>query len=351
MPDNINTNVNDASQAPDPLAGLKGAEKVAILLMVLGEHSASNIFRELDPVEVQKIGKAMAVIPNITRPQIQAVVDRFIADMEGQTGLALGAADYIRNVLIGALGDDRAESLMDRILMGGTGGKTLESLKWMDARSIAEIIRYEHPQIIATVLSHLEGEQAAEVLSMLPENTRGDIIMRVATLDAIPPQALIELDDIMEMQASGELGGKSSKVGGVRVAASILNNVESSMESKIMEEVKGVDADVGTQIEDLMFVFANLIDVDDRSIQTMLRELPTDKLLLALKASDQELREKFFKNMSKRAAEMLREDLAAAAPARITDVEAAQKEILAVARRLSEAGEIALGGSGGAAYV
>lgn len=345
MSDNITTGPGgEGAPAPDPLAGLKGAEKVAILLMVLGEEAAASIFRELDPVEVQKIGKAMAVIPNITKPQIQAVVDRFVADMEGQTGLALGASDYIRKVLIGALGEDRAESLMDRILMGGTGGKTLESLKWMDARSIAEIIRYEHPQIIATVLSHLDGEQAAEVLSMLPENTRSDIIMRVATLDSIPPQALIELDDIMEMQASGELGGKSSKVGGVRVAASILNNIESSIESRIMEEIKGVDLDVGTQIEDLMFVFANLIDVDDRSIQTLLRELPTDKLLLALKASDQDLRDKFFKNMSKRAAEMMRDDLEAMGPVKLSEVEAAQKEILQIARRMADEGKINLGG-------
>lgn len=345
MSDNITTGPGgEGAPAPDPLAGLKGAEKVAILLMVLGEEAAASIFRELDPVEVQKIGKAMAVIPNITKPQIQAVVDRFVADMEGQTGLALGASDYIRKVLIGALGEDRAESLMDRILMGGTGGKTLESLKWMDARSIAEIIRYEHPQIIATVLSHLDGEQAAEVLSMLPENTRSDIIMRVATLDSIPPQALIELDDIMEMQATGELGGKSSKVGGVRVAASILNNLESSIESRIMEEIKEVDLDVGTQIEDLMFVFANLIDVDDRSIQTLLRELPTDKLLLALKAADQDLRDKFFKNMSKRAAEMMRDDLEAMGPVRLSEVEAAQKEILQIARRMADEGKINLGG-------
>lgn len=345
MSDNITTGPGgEGAPAPDPLAGLKGAEKVAILLMVLGEEAAASIFRELDPVEVQKIGKAMAVIPNITKPQIQAVVDRFVADMEGQTGLALGASDYIRKVLIGALGEDRAESLMDRILMGGTGGKKLESLKWMDARSIAEIIRYEHPQIIATVLSHLEGEQAAEVLSMLPENTRSDIIMRVATLDSIPPQALMELDDIMEMQATGELGGKSSKVGGVRVAANILNNIESSIESRIMEEIKEIDVDVATQIEDLMFVFANLIDVDDRSIQTLLRELPTDKLLLALKASDQDLRDKFFKNMSKRAAEMMRDDLDAMGPVKLSEVEAAQKEILQIARRMADEGKINLGG-------
>jgi len=343
MADNIPPQGAEGAPPPDPLIGLKGAERAAILMMVLGEKAAASLFRELDPLEVQKIGKAMAVVPNITRPQIQAVLDRFIMDMEGQTGLALGAADYIRNVLVGALGDERAGGLMDRILMSGTGGKTLESLKWMDARSIAEIIRFEHPQIIATVLSHLEGDQAAEVLSMLPENTRGDIIMRVATLDAIPPQALIELDDIMEMQASGELGGKSSKVGGVRVAAGILNNLETSIESRVMEEVKDLDLDVGQQIEDLMFVFANLIDVEDRSIQTMLRELPTDKLLLALKASDQELREKFFKNMSKRASEMMRDDLENMGPVKLTEVEAAQKEILQIARRMADEGAITLG--------
>ncbi len=332
-----------ASPPQDPLAGLTGAQKVAILLMALGEKAAASIFRELEPVEVQRIGKAMATLTNITRPQVEAVIDRFIADMEDQTGLALGASDYIRNVLKEALGEERAESLMDRILMGGTGGKTLESLKWMDPRSIAEIIRYEHPQVIATVLSYLEPEQAAEVLSRLPENVRLDIIMRIATLDAIPPQALIELDDVMGMQAAGELGGKSSNVDGVHVAANILNNLEGSIETRLLTEIKEIDKDIGSKIEDLMFVFADFMEVDDQSLQILLREVPTDKLLLALKGADQELREKFFRNMTKRAAEMMREDLEAMGPVKVSDVESAQKEILQIARRLADEGKISLG--------
>ncbi|MDY0049634.1 MAG: flagellar motor switch protein FliG [Halothiobacillaceae bacterium] len=329
---------------PDPLASLKGPERVAILMMALGEQSAASLFRELDPKEVQKIGQAMAVLPNVTRSQIKAVLDRFVSDMADQTGLALGATDYIRNVLTSALGDEKAEGLMDRIMLGGASKRNLEFLKWMDPRSIAEIIRFEHPQIIAIVLSHLEGDQAAEILTMLPENMRSDILMRIATLEGISPAALMELDDIMERQASGSGGGKSSKVGGVRVAAGIMNNLEGTIEEKIMSDVKSLDTELGNQIEDLMFVFANLIDVDDRSLQVLLREVPADRLLMALKGADNDLRDKFFHNMSKRAAEMMRDDLEAMGPTKLSDVESAQKEILQIARRLAEEGKVSLGG-------
>ncbi|MFP4273118.1 MAG: flagellar motor switch protein FliG [Halothiobacillaceae bacterium] len=336
----------DLTEQKDPLDGLRGPEKVAILMMALGEETAAMLFRELDPREVQKIGQSMAVLPNVTRSQIQAVLNEFVSDMEDQTGLALGANDYIRNVLTNALGEDKAEGVLDRIMATGANRKNLEFLKWMDARSIAEIIRYEHPQIIAIVLSHLEGDQSAEILQMLPENIRADIMFRIANLEGVSPAALLELDDIMERQSSGGSGGKSSKVGGVRVAANIMNFLESSVEEHLMGEIKSADEDLGEKIEDLMFVFDNLIDVDDRSLQTLLREVPSDKLLMALKGAESALQDKFFKNMSKRAAEMMRDDLEALGPTRLSDVEAAQKEILQVARRLAEEGTITLGGGG-----
>jgi len=331
--------------AENPLAGLKGPERAAVLMMALGEESAAKVFGHLDPRDVQKIGQAMAVLSNVTRSQIQAALDQFAQDMEDQTGLAVGSNDYIRNVLTKALGEDKADNLLERISSNGTK-RNLEFLKWMDSRSIAEIIRYEHPQIIAIVLSHLENDQAAEIVDMLPENMRTDIMIRIANLDGVSPQALMELDDIMERQASGTTGGKSSKVGGVKIAAGIMNFLESNTEEKLMGDIKASDQDLGDQIEDLMFVFANLIDVDDRSLQTLLREVPSDRLLMALKGADTDLKDKFFHNMSKRAAEMMRDDLEALGPTRLADVESAQKEILQVARQLSEEGKMQLGGGG-----
>jgi len=339
------------AQAPEklpvesPLSGLKGPERAALLMMALGEESAAKVFAHLDPRDVQKIGQAMAVLSNVTRSQIQSALDTFAQDMEDQTGLALGSSDYIRNVLTRALGEDKAESLLERISSTGSR-RNLEFLKWMDSRSIAEIIRYEHPQIIAIVLSHLESDQSAEIMQMLPENMRTDIMLRIANLEGVSPQALMELDDIMERQASGSTGGKSSKVGGVKIAAGIMNFLETNVEEKLMGDIKTSDHGLGEQIEDLMFVFANLVDVDDRSLQTLLREVPSDRLLMALKGADSELKDKFFHNMSKRAAEMMRDDLEALGPTRLADVETAQKEILQVARQLSDEGKMQLGGGG-----
>jgi len=235
--------------------------------------------------------------------------------------------------------------VIDRILLG-RNSKGLEQLKWMDSRSIAELIRLEHPQIIAIVLSFLESDQAAEVLSEFSERIRTDIVMRIATLDGIQPKALQELDEILEKQFSGATNVKSSSLGGIDTASSILNLLDGAVESQVMDEIMEADADLGQELQDNMFVFDNLIDVDDRGIQTLLREVASEQLLLALRAADEGLKEKIFKNMSKRAAEMLADDLEAAAPTKLSDVEAAQKEILQVARRLSDAGEIMLGGGG-----
>lgn len=269
----------------------------------------------------------------------------FVDTLRDQTSLGVDSDEYIRNVLTKALGADKAGGVIDRILLG-RNSKGLEQLKWMDARSIAELIRLEHPQIIAIVLSFLDSDQAAEVLSVFPERVRPDIIMRIATLDGIQPAALQELDEILEKQFSGASNVKSSSLGGVKTAANILNLIEGSIESSIIEQVTSADQDLAQEIQDNMFVFENLIDVDDRGIQTLLREVASDQLMLALRGAEEGLKEKIFKNMSKRAAEMLRDDLEAAAPARLSDVEAAQKEILSVTRRLADAGEIMLGGGG-----
>jgi len=334
----------------DSVAEMRGADRAAILLLALGEKDAATILSHMGPKEVQDLGLAMASMNNVSTEQMESVMRSFVQTLRGQTALGVDSDEYIRSVLTEALGSDKAGGVIDRILLG-RNSKGLEQLKWMDSRSIAEVIRLEHPQIIAIVLSFLEPDQAAEVLAEFPERVRPDIIMRIATLDGIQPSALQELDQILEKQFVGATKVKSSSLGGVKTAANILNLVEGAIENSVMEQVSSTDQDLAQEIQDNMFVFDNLIDVDDRGIQTLLREVASDQLLLALRGSEEILKEKIFKNMSKRAAEMLRDDLEAGAPVRLSDVEAAQKEILTVARRLSDAGEIQLGGAGGEEYV
>ena len=335
-----------ADEAPN----LSGTERAAVLLMTLGEEDAAEVLRLMGPKEVQKLGSAMASMTNISRHQVTQVLGEFVQIVEEQTALGIGTEEYVRKMLVAALGEDKAGGLIDRILLGRSS-KGLEALKWMDARAVAEVIRLEHPQIIAIVLAYLDADHAAEVLKLLPERQRPDIMMRIASLDGIQPQALKELDEILEQQFSGSSNVKSSTVGGVKAAAEILNFVESSMESEIMEQVAEADTEMADQIQDLMFVFDNLADVDDRGIQTLLREISSETLIVALKGADEQIKERIFSNMSKRAAEMLRDDLEAKGTVRLSEVEAAQKEILSVARRLADAGEIMLGGKGGEQYV
>jgi flagellar motor switch protein FliG len=331
---------------PEPVTPPQGAEKVAVLLMALGEAAAAEILRHLGPKEVQAVGVAMAGLKKVPKQAVESTLNNFIQDVRNETALTVGSDEYIRNVLINALGEEKAGGMIDRILLGGNT-KGLEALKWMDARAVVELIRYEHPQIIAIVLSYLDSDHAAEVLAAFPERQRGDILLRVATLDGVQPAALQELNEILEKQLRGGASGQSSSIGGIKAAANILNFIDGSVEAAVMEQLKSADEDLAQQIEDLMFVFDNLVDVDDRGIQTLLREITTDNLVLALKAADEPVKQKFFKNMSQRAAEMLREDLENRGPVRLSDVETAQKEIMTAARRLANAGQIVLGGAGG----
>jgi flagellar motor switch protein FliG len=329
---------------------LTGTEKAAVFLRSIGEADAALVLKHMSPKEVQKVGAAMATLSNVTRDEVQNVMNNFVDTVEKETGLGIGSHDYVRKMLVGALGEDRAGSLLDRILSGGnTNG--LDQLKWMDARGIYEVIRLEHPQIVAIVCSFLEPDQAAAVLNMFPERDQATILLRIATLDGVQPAALNELNEILEKQFSGNAGTQTATVGGPKTAADILNFVDGSTEAAIMEKIKEAEPDLGQNIEDLMFVFDNLIDVDDRGMQTLMREIQSDQLQLALKGADDNLKEKFLKNMSQRAAEMLRDDLEAMGPVRVSDVESAQKAILATARSLSEKGEIALGASGGDDFI
>ncbi len=321
-------------------------EQAALLLLAVGQDRAASVLKNMGPKEVQSIGSTMARLDGIRPEMVDTVLERFITEIKSETGLGLDSDEYIRNMLTNALGADKAGSIIDRILLGANS-KGIEQLKWMDSRSIADLIRLEHPQIIAIILSLLDADQAAEVLGLLPENMRSDILMRIATLEGVQPAALKELDEMMEKQLTGSDSVKSSSVGGIDAAANILNFVEGSISEELMEAINESDPELGQQIQDKMFVFEDLAAVDDRGIQTLLREVSTDQLLLALRGVDDELKEKIFSNMSKRAAEMLRDDLEAAPPTRLSEVEAAQKDILAIAKKLADAGEITLGAGGG----
>jgi flagellar motor switch protein FliG len=323
-----------------------GTERAAILLLSLGEAEATEVMKHMGAKDVQRIGAAMTQLQNISRAEVTEVLANFTQTVESQTSLGVGVDEYLRKVLIGALGEDKAGGVIDRILFGRSS-KGLEALKWMDSRAVAELIRQEHPQIISIVLAYLDSDQAAEILAQFPEWLRTDVVMRIATLDGIQPSALHELDEVIEKQFAGKTGAlKTSIIGGVKTAANILNFMDSSTEANVVALISKVDEALGSKIQDLMFVFDDIAEIDDRGMQEVLRAVPSDKLLLAIKGADESLKQKIFKNMSQRAAEMLKDDLEAKGPVRLSEVEAAQKEILAIVRKMSEAGTIQLGGKG-----
>ena len=327
-----------------------GVDDGAILLMSLGEEEAAEVFKHLSPKDAQKLGAAMAALKNISREKIDTVLEKFSTDAGQQTSLGNDSDEYIRAVLTRALGEDKAKLVLDRILQSGdTAG--IESLKWMDAAAVAELIKNEHPQIIASILVHLERDHAASILNALGERLRGDVVMRVATLDGIHPNALRELNDTIAKVLAGSDQIKKAALGGVRAAAEILNFVGSTSEASILDTVRTVDDGIAQGIIDEMFVFENLMDIDDRGIQALLKEVRSESLVVALKGAAPDLRDKILRNMSSRAAEMLKEDLESRGPVRISAVEGEQKEILKIVRRLADEGQIVLGGSGDEGFV
>ncbi|SHE94348.1 flagellar motor switch protein FliG [Vibrio gazogenes] len=325
------------------IGSISGDEKAAILLLSLNEEDAAGIIRHLEPKQVQRVGSAMARSSELSQGKVSAVHRAFLEDIQKYTNIGMGSEDFMRNALVAALGEDKANNLVDQILLG-TGSKGLDSLKWMDPRQVASIIVNEHPQIQTIVLSYLDPDQSAEILAQFAERDRLDLMMRIANLEEVQPSALAELNEIMEKQFAGQAGAQAAKIGGLKAAADIMNYLDNNVEGVLMEQMRDQDEDLATQIQDLMFVFENLAEVDDQGIQKLLRDVPQDVLQKALKGADDTLKEKIFKNMSKRAAEMLKDDLEAMPPIKVSDVEAAQKEILAIARRMADNGEIMLSG-------
>lgn len=322
-----------------------GLNKTAILMLALGHEEAAEVFKYLGPKDVQRLGTAMTEVGKVSREQIEAVLREFHDQTEGRINLA-DSDEYIRSVLKKALGDDKAAHLIDRILQGNESAG-IESLKWMDAASVAEMIRNEHPQIIAAIMVHLDRDHASEILNMLPERLRNDVMIRIATLEGVQPMAMRELNEVLtQLLAGGDITKKSS-LGGIKTAADILNYMGGAIEASVLANIRDHDADLAQKIQDQMFTFDNLMELDDRSVQMLLREVQSETLIIALKGTSEELKAKIFKNMSSRAAEALKEDLDSKGPVRLSEVEAEQKEILKVVRKLVDEGQIILGGKGG----
>src|SRR6478609_7235701 len=319
-----------------------GVQKAAILMLALGEDEAAEVMKYLGPREVQKLGAAMSAMKAVQNEDLEKVLASFIEKTEEHTSLGVDSDEYIRHVLTKALGDDKASSLLNRIL-GARDASGIESLKWMDSQSVSELIRNEHPQIIATIMVHLERYHACEVLDHFTERLRNDVVLRIATLDGVQPAALRELNDVLTKLLTGNENLKKKPMGGIRTAAEILNFFSGENEASAMESLKAHDAEMAQAIMDEMFVFENILDIDDRGVQTILREVQSESLIVALKGASESLRNKIFKNMSSRAAEMMKEDLEAKGPVRLSEVEEKQKEILQIIRRLADEGQVAIG--------
>lgn len=323
-----------------------GVMRSAILMLALGEDEAAEVMKFLSPKEVQKLGTAMATLKSVGREQVETTVDEFMIEVEQSSDFGLDSDEYIRSVLNKALGEDKASGLLNRILQS-RDASGIESLKWMDALTVSDFIKNEHPQIIATILVHLEPDQASEIIGYFPDRLRQDVMLRIATLDGVKPIALRELNEVMTKLLTGNENLKKQTMGGIKVAAEIMNYMSGDNEASIMEGLKSYDDDMAQKIMDEMFVFDNIMDIDDKGIQVMLREVQSETLIVALKGTTEEMREKIFKNMSSRAAEMMKEDLESKGPVKLSEVEAQQKQILQIVRRLSDEGQIQLAGKGG----
>ena len=328
----------------------RGLNDAAILLMSLGEEEAAEVFKHLTPKEVQKLGETIARMRGVSREKVDFVINRFHDDAGAQSLLVNDASDYVRSVLKRALGEDKASLLIDRILQGGDVSG-IESLKWMDPLSVAELLRGEHPQIVAAILVHLEHEQAAAVLMQLPERFRSEVVLRVATLEGIQPTALKDLNEVLFKVLAGGDKIRKTSLGGVKTAAEMINQLGGNADVAVLEVIRNYDVDLAQKIMDKMFVFDDLVNLDDRSLQLVLREVASETLIVALKGGTMEVRDKILANMSMRASEALREDLESRGPMRLSEVEAQQKEILKVVRRLAEEGQITIGGAAEDSYV
>ncbi|MBI2732917.1 MAG: flagellar motor switch protein FliG [Aquabacterium sp.] len=328
----------------------KGLEDAAILLMSLGEEEASEVFKHLEPKEVQCLGETIAKMKTINKDRVGTVLDRFSKESTEMGMLVPDTDEYIKSVLRKALGDEKANLLIDRIIQG-SDVSGIESLKWMDPGSVAELLRNEHPQIVAAILVHLDPDQSSSVLKCFSDRHRNEVMVRIATLDGIQPSALKDLNEVLSRVLAGGTQLRKASLGGAKPAAEIINLMGSSHETSILDYIREADGDLAQKIMDNMFTFYDLIKLDDKGFQALLKEVQTESLIIALKGASPEIKEKVFKNMSSRAAETLREDLESRGPVKLSEVEAEQKELLKIVRRLADEGQITLASGGDDEYV
>ena len=340
----------ETEEEKTPYEKLNNTQKCAILMMLLGEEEAANILKNLGPKEVQQLGKEMYSVAGLDQDTVNQVLDEFLAIIKTQTDLGMGSSNYIRNVMTKALGENKAQSVLGRITPTESD-KPIEILDWMDARSVTELISDEHPQIMSLVISYLEPGVAADVLVMLPEEIQADIIHRIATLETVQPDALNELERVMQLKFKTNTSLRASAVGGVKAAAGIMNFTKQNMEGRIIKSLGEKDRLLAKEIQESMFTFDTLILMDDRSMQTLLRNIEQEVLIIALKGTDDELKEKIFSCMSQRAAANIQDEMEVLGPLRLTEVQEAQKAIINVARTMSDEGTIVLAGRGGDDYV
>ena len=345
-----NSTENQQEEEKTPYEKLNNTQKCAILMMLLGEEEAAEILRNLGPKEVQQLGKEMYSVAGLDQDTVNQVLDEFLAIIKTQTDLGMGSSNYIRNVMTKALGENKAQSVLGRITPTESD-KPIEILDWMDARSVNELIADEHPQIMALVISYLEPGVAADVLVMLPEEIQADIIHRIATLETVQPDALNELERVMQLKFKTNTSLRASSVGGIKAAAGIMNFTKQNMEGRIIKTLGEKDRLLAKEIQESMFTFDTLILMDDRSMQTLLRNVEQEVLIIALKGTDDELKQKIFSCMSQRAAANIQDEMEVLGPLRLTEVQEAQKAIINVARTMSDEGSIVLAGRGGDDYV
>ena len=327
----------------EELALMTSTEQAAVIVLLLGEQQAAEIIKYMDPKEVQSLGGAMVAVSDVSQEAVNAILDEFVATIKKQSSLGLGSTDYVEKVFKRALGDDKAASVLGRILPGQST-KGLEILQWMDARAIADMIKTEHPQVNAIILSVLDHQVAADVLNFLPDETRPEIIQRVASLETVQPSAMQELESIMKLQFSNNTSSKSSSFGGIKAAAQIMNSTKTALEASIMKGLEGIDPDLMMRIQDNMFTFENLAAVDNKGIQVLMRAVDNNQLMIAMKGASEDVKARFFDNMSERARGMFKDEMDAKGLMRLSDVEEAQKQIMRSARKLSDSGELVLGG-------
>ena len=325
------------------MSNITGAQRAAVLMLLLGEQQASEIIKFLNPGEVQSLGGAMVAVSDVSQEAVNLILDEFVSTIKKQSSLGLGSTDYVEKVFRRALGDDKAASVLGRILPGQST-KGLEILQWMDARAIADMIKTEHPQVTAIILSVLDHQVAADVLNFLPDETRPEIIQRVASLETVQPSAMQELESIMKLQFTNNTSSKSSSFGGIKAAAQIMNSTKTALEASIMKGLESIDADLMMRIQDNMFTFENLAAVDNKGIQVLMRAVDNNQLMIAMKGASEDVKARFFDNMSERARGMFKDEMDAKGLMRLSDVEEAQKQIMRSARKLSDSGELVLGG-------